>query len=261
MKTIATFRTFALALVLAAAPACAVEEDGVIDELGQSEAEAAVRPSFELWANASGKYYFHLEAGNGEIILASQAYDARLGAITGILSVLDNGGLPGNYEIKQGADAKYYVSLKAANGATIATGQGYSTKSNATRGVNTIVANIGSFLAYWDAATGARIQVNDGATGKYAFNLHAANGAVVLSSESYSTEAAALNGGLSVLDNGANPAAYEVRTAANGKRYFVLKAANGEIIGTSQLYATKASAERGRDAVIALVASGAVQLF
>jgi uncharacterized protein YegP (UPF0339 family) len=33
----------------------------------------------------------------------------------------------------------------------------------------------------------------------------------------------------------------------------VLKAENGEIVGTSQMYATKASAERGRNDLIALL--------
>jgi uncharacterized protein YegP (UPF0339 family) len=262
MKTISSLRTLALAVVLAAAPACAVEDaDTEIDALGELEAAADTRPSFDLWTNAAGRTYFHMEAGNGEIILASQGYDARVGAVGGILSVLDHGGLASNYSIKLGADGKHYVSLKAANGEIIATGQGYSTRSNATRGINTLVANVGSFLAYWDAMAGARIQVNAGAAGKYSFNLHAANGAVVLSSESYTTEAAALNGGLSVLDNAATLASYELRVSASGKHYFVLKAGNNEIIGTSQLYATKSSAIRGRDAMIALVASGAVQLF
>lgn len=260
MLTIKPLRFAAIALALAFAPACAVE-DTSSDSLAETDAEIGARPTFDLWKNASGKFYFHLDAANGETLLSSQAYDTRMAAITGLLSVLDHGGLASAYRIKVGADGKHYVSLTSSNGRTIATGEGYATKQSAERGIETMVRNIGDYLAYWDAAAGARLQVKAGATGKFSFNLYAANGEIVLSSESYTTEAAALNGAFAVVENGANAARFEVKAGASGRHYFVLKAANGQIVGTSQQYATKAGAERGRDAVVALVASGAVELL
>ena len=38
---------------------------------------------------------------------------------------------------------------------------------------------------------------------------------------------------------------YERKTATNGKAYFNLKAANHQVIGSSQMYATEASRDNG----------------
>ena len=45
---------------------------------------------FEISKDKSGKFRFHLKAANGEIIAASQAYDTKAGAETGIGSVKAN---------------------------------------------------------------------------------------------------------------------------------------------------------------------------
>ena len=43
---------------------------------------------------------------------------------------------------------------------------------------------------------------------------------------------------------------YEIREAKNGQFYFVLKAANHQIIGTSEMYATRHNAEEGIESVM-----------
>ncbi len=45
--------------------------------------------------------------------------------------------------------------------------------------------------------------------------------------------------------NCSNDDRYERKTASNGKAYFNLKASNGQVIGTSQMYATEASRDAG----------------
>lgn len=42
---------------------------------------------------------------------------------------------------------------------------------------------------------------------------------------------------------------FERKTAANGKFHFNLKAGNGQIIGSSQMYASEAGMENGIDSV------------
>src|SRR5690606_28159104 len=93
----------------------------------------------------------------------------------------------------------------------------------------------------------------EGLDGKHYFNLMAANGQNVLRSQGYTRLASAESGIASVLANGADKRNFEVNEASNGDYYFNLRARNGEIIGTSQLYATKYNAERGAVAVRALV--------
>ncbi len=92
------------------------------------------------------------------------------------------------------------------------------------------------------------------ATGKYMFNLIAGNNEVVLTSESYSTKAAAEGGIAAVTKNAASDANFERKKAKDGKPYFSLKSAdNGQILGRSEMYSTEAAMEKGVKAVMAAV--------
>ena len=53
----------------------------------------------------------------------------------------------------------------------------------------------------------------------------------------------------SVKTNAPNDARYDRKTSANGKVYFVLKAANGEIIGTSEMYSSESVRDNGIESV------------
>ena len=75
--------------------------------------------------------------------------------------------------------------------------------------------------------------------GEYQFNLKAANGQTILTSEGYTTKAACMNGIESVKKNSQVEARFECKVASNGKPFFNLKAANGQNIGSSQMYANE----------------------
>ncbi len=75
--------------------------------------------------------------------------------------------------------------------------------------------------------------------GEFQFNLKATNGQVILTSEGYTTKAACMNGIESVKKNCAVEARFEKKVASNGKPFFNLKATNGQVIGSSQMYASK----------------------
>ena len=95
--------------------------------------------------------------------------------------------------------------------------------------------------------------------GQHRFVLKAGNGEVILTSELYHAKASAENGIESVRANAAQDARYEKKTAANGKLFFNLKAANHQVIGTSQMYASEASRETGIASVKANGASPTVK--
>src|SRR5690606_23547081 len=76
--------------------------------------------------------------------------------------------------------------------------------------------------------------------GEFQFNLKAANGQVILSSEGYTTKAACENGVQSVKKNSQDSSKFDKLPAKNGKFYFNLKAGNGQIIGTSEMYESEA---------------------
>ena len=90
-----------------------------------------------------------------------------------------------------------------------------------------------------------KFEIKTGKNGKTHFNLKAANSQVILTSEKYETRRACENGITSVRKNSQNDARFERKTAKDGSPYFVLKAANGEIIGKSEMYRTKRSMENG----------------
>ena len=85
--------------------------------------------------------------------------------------------------------------------------------------------------------------------GKYHFNLLAGNGQIILSSEMYESKSAAENGIASVSKNAADEGRFERRESAKGDPYFVIKAGNGQEIGRSEMYSSKASMENGIESV------------
>jgi uncharacterized protein YegP (UPF0339 family) len=92
-------------------------------------------------------------------------------------------------------------------------------------------------------------ELNRSADGQHVFVLKAGNAETILTSERYTTKAAAAAGIAAVQVNAPDDARYERRTAANGKPYFNLKAANHQVIGTSQMYASEAARDQGIESV------------
>lgn len=85
--------------------------------------------------------------------------------------------------------------------------------------------------------------------GQFHFVLKAGNGEVILKSETYETKAAAETGITSVQKNSPPAERYDSKDAANGKYYFNLKAANHQIIGTSQMYTSSSGRDKGIESV------------
>lgn len=85
---------------------------------------------------------------------------------------------------------------------------------------------------------------------EYYFRLKAGNGQIILGSEGYKTKASALNGAESVRKNAQDESKFEVKEAKNGKWHFNLKATNGQVIGSSQLYASESGMKNGMESVM-----------
>ncbi|MBF4469807.1 MULTISPECIES: YegP family protein [Flavobacterium] len=84
---------------------------------------------------------------------------------------------------------------------------------------------------------------------EFQFVLKAGNGQVILASEGYTTKASCDNGIESVKKNSQDDARFERLEAKNGKPYFNLKASNGQIIGTSEMYESAAARDNGIESV------------
>ncbi len=252
-----SLRTSLLMLALtftACGPADAIidgENDGSMD--AQSEL-AATTGRFETFVGKDGQHYFHLLAGNGEKVLASQGYASAAGAQGGIDSVKVNGLNAMRFLQREASDGSHYFVLSAANGAIIGMSEMYVTTANAERGATTVARVVANIISSGVAAQGdTRFETFKGLDNKYYFHLKANNGQIVLQSQGYTTKASATNGVTSVKSNGANLARYEVRAAADGQFYFVLKAVNGAVIGRSELYVSRSNADRAIASVFSLV--------
>lgn len=88
-------------------------------------------------------------------------------------------------------------------------------------------------------------ELNKSSDGQFRFVLKAGNGEIILTSELYTSKSAAENGIASVRTNSPQDERYEKKTASNGKFHFNLKAGNHQVIGSSQLYTTEQSRDKG----------------
>ncbi len=104
----------------------------------------------------------------------------------------------------------------------------------------------------------AEFVVSKNTNGLYYFRLRANNGQLLLSSEGYVSKVGCLNGVESVKSNGRDQNRYDKRTSSNGKYYFNLKATNGQIIGTSEIFEVVTARDNAISAVQSMVTDAMV---
>jgi len=86
--------------------------------------------------------------------------------------------------------------------------------------------------------------------GEYRFRLKAGNGQIILASEWYSNKDGCENGIESVRKNSQNRDRFEEKETSNGGCKFNLKAGNGQVIWTSEIYNSKSACENGIESVM-----------
>lgn len=95
-----------------------------------------------------------------------------------------------------------------------------------------------------------KFEISSRSNGDFQFNLKAGNGQTILSSEGYSSLQACQMGVESVRMHSVNPTHFECKTAKDDSPYFNLKASNGQIIGTSEMYSSIAARDNGIQSVM-----------
>jgi uncharacterized protein YegP (UPF0339 family) len=84
---------------------------------------------------------------------------------------------------------------------------------------------------------------------EFQFVLKAGNGQIILVSEGYIAKASCENGIESVRKNSQVDERFDKLESKNGKPYFNLKATNGQIIGSSEMYESTAARDNGIESV------------
>jgi uncharacterized protein YegP (UPF0339 family) len=95
---------------------------------------------FVLKKAVNGEFHFNLLATNGEIILTSETYKAKPGALNGIESVRTNAPDDKRYQRKESGDQFYFV-LKAANHQVIGRSERYTTAKSMEKGIASVMKN------------------------------------------------------------------------------------------------------------------------
>ena len=96
---------------------------------------------YELTKTDKGQYSFVLKAGNSEVILRSEQYDAKASASNGIASVQKNSADEARYERNAAKDGRCYFNLKAGNHQIIGTSQMYKDESGRDNGIKSVQTN------------------------------------------------------------------------------------------------------------------------
>src|SRR5258706_11048305 len=120
-------------------------------------ASAAGRPHFEIFtgaANAAGQtVYFRLIAGNGEKVLASEAYANKQGAMVGIASILRTG--VGTAKVAQSQDGKWFFVIRGWNFKVTGVSETYVKRGNAVRAIHDVHTILNQIKYYKIAVKGA----------------------------------------------------------------------------------------------------------
>lgn len=94
-----------------------------------------------------------------------------------------------------------------------------------------------------------KFEIKKRSNGEFMFNLKASNGQVILTSEGYATKDGCKGGIQSVKNHAPYDSYYNKGTSTNWKYYFNLKASNGQIIGTSEMYESSSGRDNGIESV------------
>ncbi|MBK7870167.1 MAG: YegP family protein [Saprospiraceae bacterium] len=93
---------------------------------------------FEIYKDNGGKFRFRLKAGNGQTILASEAYESKAGCKNGTQSVIKNAGNDARYERKESSNGKFFFNLRAGNSQVIGTSEMYETAQSREKGIESV---------------------------------------------------------------------------------------------------------------------------
>nr|WP_288256965.1 DUF1508 domain-containing protein [uncultured Pseudomonas sp.] len=105
----------------------------------------------------------------------------------------------------------------------------------------------------------AHFQIKKAKDAQYHVQLLAGNGEIILASELFKSKETALNTIEAIKNSSKKEDSFTLRELSNGKYLFLLRASSGQIIGSSQVYATLSGAKLGINSVIANAPHASIQ--
>lgn len=147
--------------------------------------------NFEVLEARNGEFYFNVVSPNGEIVGTSELYVSKSNAERGARTVralvrliaigaaAKDAPRRESFEVFKGEDRKTYFRLRAGNGEIMLASQGYTAKSSAMKGIDSVMEN---------GAEKSQFQVFEAFDGGWGVRLVAKNGEIIARGETYSTK-------------------------------------------------------------------------
>jgi amphi-Trp domain-containing protein len=109
-------------------------------EFGWSNKKRRRKGKFEVFKSADEQWCFHLKAPDGKVILASEEYHNKQGALKGVESVKKNAQTK-QFEVRESQAGQPYFVLKAKNHQVIGTSQMYKRRAGCNKGIKSVIKN------------------------------------------------------------------------------------------------------------------------
>jgi uncharacterized protein YegP (UPF0339 family) len=154
----------------------------------------ATEAQFQVLATDAGEAYFTLEATNGQLLALSDTYVSEANAERAVATAIQTlktasteAALASGpkFETFKGSSGSTYFRLRAKNGQIVLQSEGYSSKTSANKGIDSVKAN---------GTDASNFQIAEGADGQHYFRLVAQNHQIIGRSEMYSSKSAAMSG-------------------------------------------------------------------
>lgn len=96
--------------------------------MGTNSKKAALMiGTFEVYKDQAGDFRFRLKAGNGQVLLASEAYKTKDSCFNGVDTIIKSAPLDALYERKHTQAGRFSFNLQATNGDVVGVSGSYDT--------------------------------------------------------------------------------------------------------------------------------------
>lgn len=96
--------------------------------------------TFEIFKDNGGEFRFRLKSGNGQVVLSSEGYSAKKGALGGAESVRSNCEDGSCFQRTTTDSGKFRFNMKAKNHQVIGTSQTYDSEAARDQGVQAVAS-------------------------------------------------------------------------------------------------------------------------
>ena len=243
-----------------------VEEPVAEETPVETKKTRVVYGKYEVYTDGTS-YYYNLKASNGEILIKSEAYASKDSVLLAVEAIKRNVEV-GTITVRQDKHGLYQFVLTAKNHRTLVMSANYTTEKGAQSAsesfkrfaANSPVLEISEIVGSSKEEIkmenivdkkGGKLLISTNENGYY-YILKASNGEVLVTSDTYKTEATVQNA-IARLQESVNTGKFYIEKDKRDNYQFKLFAANGRIVCVGQIYASKSIAIASANSVCSFI--------